>query len=78
MSDAQRACSRAYIDELFAGVTAEMDAAIQSADSQSVSRTVRQRTERLLEAYRHQLDSHSAVYHANLTAAMAGQIALMN
>ena len=75
MSDAQRACSRAYIDELFAGVTAEIDRAIQSAESQSVSRTVRERTERLLEAYRRQLDSHSAVYRANLTAAMAGESA---
>jgi len=73
VADAQRACSRAYIDELFAGVTAEIERAIRSAESQSVSRTVRERTERLLETFRDQLDSHSAVYHANLTAAMAGK-----
>jgi len=72
VSDAQRACSRAYIDELFAGVTAEIERAIQSAESQSVSRTVRERTERLLEVFRDQMDSHAAFYHDNLTAAMAG------
>ena len=74
VSDSQRACSRAYMDELFAGVTGEIERAIRSAESQSVSRTVRERTERLLEAFRHQLDSHSAIYHDNLTAAMAGEI----
>ena len=73
VSDAQRACSRAYIDELFAGVTAEIERAIQSADSQSVSRTVRERTGRLLESFRQQLDSHAAVYRTNLTAAISGR-----
>jgi len=72
VSDAQRACSRAYIDELFVGVTTEIDRAIQSADSQSVSRTVRDRTARLLEAFREQLDSHAGIYRANLTSAMSG------
>jgi len=72
VSDAQRACSRAYIDELFVGVTTEIERAIQSADSQSVSRTVRDRTERLLEAFRQQLDSQAGIYRANLTSAMSG------
>jgi len=72
VSDAQRACSRAYIDELFAGVTSEIDRSIQSADSQSVSRTVRERTERLVEAFREHLDWHAAIYRTNLTAAMSG------
>jgi len=72
VSDAQMACSRAYFDELFAGVTAEIERAIRSADSQSVGRTVRERTEHLLAAFRAQMDSYAAVYRANLTAAMAG------
>jgi len=72
ISDAQRACSLAYIDELFAGATTEIERAIQSADSQSVSRTVRERTERLLDAFRAELYSHAAVYRANLTVAMSG------
>jgi len=72
VADAQRACSRAYIDELFAGVTAEIERAIQSADSQSVSRMVRDRTERLLQVFSNKLNSHAAIYRANVTAAISG------
>ena len=74
VSDAQRACSRAYMDELLAGVIDEIERAIRSADSQSVSRTVRERTGRLLAAFRRRLDSHAAMYRANITAAMAGRL----
>jgi len=44
------------------------------SDSQSVSRTVLRRTERLLDEFRQRMDSHSAQYRANLTAAMAGKL----
>jgi len=74
VSGAQRACSRSYMDELLTGVVDEIERAIRAADSQSVSRTVRERTERLLEAFRRQLDSHAVAYRANLTAAMAGRL----
>lgn len=36
VADAQRACSRAYVDELFVGVIEQIELAIRSADSQSV------------------------------------------
>jgi len=73
VSDAQRACSRAYVDELFVAVSTEIERAIEMADSQSVSRTIRERTERLLEAFRDQLDSHAALYRANLSTTMSGR-----
>ena len=72
VSDAQRACSRAYIDELLAAVTQEIERAVRSADRLSVSRTVRERTERLVETFHEQLNSHADVYRSNLTAAIAG------
>ena len=74
VADAERACSGAYMDELLTAVTREMERAVRSSDDQSVSRTVLRRTERLLDEFRQRMDSHSAQYRANLTAAMAGKL----
>jgi hypothetical protein len=73
VTEAQRACSDSYVNELFVGVAALMHD-VMTADRETVSQTLRHRTSELMDVYKRRLDSYAADYRANLTSAVSAAV----